>query len=91
MRVEAYTQVQQLYKTKKNGRINAGTGVSYSDKVQISTIGKDIQAAKAAVANVPDVREEITAPIKAGIQAGTYSVTGEKFADKLLQKLEEMR
>ena len=59
--------------------------------VQISSFGKDIQTAKAAVAGSPDIREELTAPIKAKIQNGTYSVDNGSFAEKLLQKYEEMR
>ena len=91
MRIEAYTQVQQLYNTKKVNKAEAKSKVSFSDQLQISSIGKDIQTAKAAVAGSADVREDITAPIKAQIQAGTYEVNAESFADKLLKKYEEMR
>jgi len=78
MRIEAYTQVQQLYQSQK---------VSRTQKTQ----GKDFQTAKAAVAAAPDIREELTAPIKARIQNGTYGVDNASFAEKLLQKQEEMR
>lgn len=91
MRIEAYNQVQQLYNTKKPGQVKKTSGVSFSDQVQISSIGKDIQTAKAAVAASPDVREDVTAPIKASIAAGTYEVSAGSFADKLLAKYEEMR
>ena len=67
------------------------SNVSFSDRLQISSIGKDIQTAKAAVKGSSDIREEITAPIKASIQAGTYEVSAESFADKLLEKYEGMR
>ncbi len=91
MRIEAYNQVQQLYSTKKTSQIKKAAGTSFSDRLQISSIGKDIQTAKAAVAASPDVREDVTAPIKASIGAGTYQVSAESFADKLLAKYEEMR
>lgn len=90
MRIEAYTQVQQVYnttKTPKSFKINAA---SVRDAVQISQMGKDIQNAKQAVASTPDVREEIVAPLKASIQEGTYSVSNESFANKLLEKYEAM-
>ena len=60
-------------------------------RLQISSQGKDFQTAKAAVAAAPDIREELTAPIKARIQNGTYGVDNASFAEKLLQKQEEMR
>lgn len=91
MRIEAYTQVQQLYQTKKASRIKGSTSVTGTDTVQISSVGKDFQIAKAAVAACPDVREDVTAPIKASIAEGTYEVSSESFAEKLLKKYEEMR
>ncbi len=62
-----------------------------SDQLQISSIGKDIQTAKAAVAGSSDIREDVIAPIKAKLQNGTYEVSNESFADKLFAKYEEMR
>lgn len=91
MRIEAYTQVQQMYQTKKVNKSQQTGSVSRTDQVQISSLGKDIQTAKAAVAASPDIREDLTASIKAKVQNGTYSVDNGTFAAKLLQKYEEMR
>ena len=91
MRIEAYTQVQQLYQSQKVNRSQKTSVAAQTDKVQISSFGKDIHIAKAAVAASPDIREELTAPIKAKIQNGTYEVSNESFADKLLKKYEELR
>ena len=90
MRIEAYTQVQQLYNANKTVKTTKAQNVSVSDKIQISSIGKDFQAAKAAVDASGDIREELIAPLKAGIENGTYYVSGESFAEKLLQKYEEI-
>lgn len=46
---------------------------------------------KLALAGSSDIREDVTAPIKAKIDAGTYEVDMGSFADKLMQKYEEMR
>lgn len=92
MRIDAYTQVQQIYGAKKpNKTQNVTKSASFSDQLQISSIGKDIQVAKAAVASAPDVRSNLTSSIKASIDAGTYSVDAGSFADKLLAKYEELR
>ncbi len=88
MRIEAYTQVQQLYNPKVTAKASKAQNVSSYDKIQISSIGKDFQTAKAAVAAGSDIREELVAPIRAGIKSGTYNVSGERFADKLLQEYE---
>lgn len=91
MRIEAYNQVQQLYQTKKVSKAQKSGNVSHTDQLQISSMGKDFQAARAAVAGAPDIREELTAPIKAQVKSGTYSVDNATFAEKLLKKYEEMR
>lgn len=89
MRIEAYTQIQQAYKTKGTAKNEKTTATSFSDQVQISSMGRDIQVAKQAVANSPDVRKEITNPIKESIQNGTYEVSNSSFAEKLLEKYNE--
>jgi len=90
MSIDAYSQVQQIY---SNSKVNKTTKTqksgAVSDKVQISSIGKDIQTAKQAVNATPDIREDVTEPIKTAIKNGTYDVSGEDFADKLLAKLSE--
>lgn len=93
MRIEAYTQVQQIYNTSKadKNRMNTKVSAAESDRLEISGTARDYQIAKQAVAACADVREDVVAPLRKSIQAGTYEVSAEKFADKLLQKLEEMR
>ena len=91
MRIEAYNQVQQLYRSQRVNKSQKTTRTTFADQVQISSIGKDIQIAKAAVKASPDVRAELTAPIKEKIQSGTYSVETSSIAEKLIQKYEEAR
>lgn len=90
MRIESYTQVQQLYRTKKTAKAQQTSKKASSDQIQISSFGKDIQVAKNAVAASDDIRAELTAPLKASIANGTYQVSGESFAEKLLEKYEEI-
>ena len=91
MRIESFNQVSQIYQKQRIAKTHATTQAQAADRVQISSFGKDIQTAKAAVKASPDVRVELTAPIKEKIQSGTYSVDTSSFADKLIQKYEEMR
>lgn len=50
MRIEAYTQVQQVYGAKSRAKTQNAAKSANSDQIQISSIGKDIQTAKNAVA-----------------------------------------
>ena len=87
MRIEAYSQVQQIYSNNKVGKAQPTKKTNdVRDTVSFSSIGKDIQVAKQAVNAAPDVREDVVAKLKAAIKNGTYDVSGEAFADKLIDK-----
>ena len=89
MRIEAYNQVAQLYQTSntKNTTQAAKTNGMGRDQVQISSKGKDYHVAKPAVADAADIREDKVADIKARIKNGTYDVSPDDFAEKLLSKM----
>lgn len=91
MRIEAYTQVQQLYQNRKVNKTQQSTSTTRTDEVQISSLGKDIQTAKAAVNAAPDVREDVVSSLKSQVQSGNYQVENSAFAQKLMEKYEEMR
>ncbi len=90
MRVDALSQIQQVYGVNKSRRTSKTASTSSArDAVEISSIGRDIQTAKTAVKESPDIRQEKVAALKSKIQSGTYDVSGESFADKLMQKFGE--
>ena len=91
MRIEAYSQIQQIYNTNRTTKTQEKKNVRPPDQLQISSMGRDMQIAKEAARAASDIREEVTAPLKASIEAGTYHVSTESFADKLFSKYEEMR
>ena len=86
MRIDAYAQEQQLYQTKKVQKAEPAKKGGFSDQLQISNMGKDLQVAKSAVAQAPDVRADVVASLKEQINNGTYQVSGESFAEKVLEK-----
>ena len=86
MRIEAYTQVQNLYQASKVNKPQKTQKVGFMDQLQISSVGKDIQTAKMAVNNTPDIRMDLVSKIKGQIDAGTYSVDSDSFAEKLFAK-----
>lgn len=91
MRIEAYSQVQKLYSAKSASKASKTGRTARADAVEISNTGKDFQAVKKAVDESADIREELVAPIKAKINSGTYQVSGESFAERLIQRYNEQR
>ncbi len=91
MRIDAYNAISQTYGVKGKYKTEAAAKKSSTDKVEISDFGRELQVAKKAVAGAPDVRADRVAELKSQIQNGTYNVSGESFAEKLMAKYEEMR
>lgn len=85
MRIDAYNAVSQMYQTSvQNKKVSAEKKVNKDDKLEISQAGKDINVAKKAIAEAPDVRAERVEMIKKQMAEGTYNVSMEAVADKIL-------
>lgn len=86
MRIDGMQKVAQLYSSNNAAKAEKKKVELQKDKVQISQAGRDYQVAKKAVAESPDVREELVARIKNKVQAGTYEVSGNAFAEKVIER-----
>ena len=87
MRIEAYNQVAQIYKSNKiAGTAKTAKAGAARDEVQISSFGRDFQIAKQAVQEASDIRTDKVAELKSKVNAGNYSVDNGDFASKLLAK-----
>ena len=88
MRIDAYNQIQQLYNSKKINKTEEPKAAkrSFTDQLMLSSAGKEIQTAKQAVKNSPDVRQDLVNSIKEKMNNGTYEVDVNDFAEKLMEK-----
>jgi negative regulator of flagellin synthesis FlgM len=84
MRIDAYTQVCQIYGTDKKSNVKQDIKTGKNDQLEISQQGRDYQVAKKAVAEASDVREDLIAKYRAEIQSGSYDVSGSEFANKVI-------
>ena len=87
MRIDAYNAINQIQATSKLNKMNATQKSTAADKVEISQAGREFQIAKKAVAESPDIRIDLVNDIKGRIGDGTYNVTDDDFADKMIQKI----
>ena len=86
MRIDAYNQISQLYQTTKVKQAQGVKKNTPSDAFEISQAGKDYQTVVSAVKEASDVREDKVNKIKAQLASGTYNVTGEEFANKMIER-----
>lgn len=90
MRIDAYNQISQVYGVKGKVKTTQVNRAAQTDRLEISSLGRDMQIAKQAVSNAPDVRMDKANQLKSQIQNGTYDVDSSSFADMLLQKFSEI-
>ena len=90
MRIDGIQKVAQIYSSNSAVKTEKKRKAAEQDNVQISQVGRDFQIARNAVKNAPDVREDIVADIKSRVEAGTYDVSGDAFAEKVISRYNQM-
>ena len=86
MRVDALNHVSQLYQAANTKKVNKTEKIQKKDSYVISQSAKDYQVAKQAVAETEDIREDRVAELKEALASGTYNVSAQEIADKIVSK-----
>ena len=86
--VSGVLETYKVYKTdEKYPVLKTGRQEDLKDTVAISDKAQDYQSVRIALANVPDVREELVAAIKMKYEANKNVVSASEIADKLIDKI----
>lgn len=86
MRVDAVNQISQIYKPSGSRKYNKQDSVSKRDAYEISQSAKDYQVAKNAVAEAADIREDKVAQLKEALASGSYNVSAQEVAEKIVSR-----
>lgn len=65
------------------------TNISSDDKVELSSRAMDLKEMQSQAMSSPDVRTEKVQQIKTNIENGTYSISSEKIAERLIEEAME--
>lgn len=76
------TQPKILPKNRPKGLVSSRP----ANAASLSPLEKGMAVAEAALAGVPDTREEIVAELKERIEKGEYKVSGEEIAEMMLRR-----
>ncbi|MCH5267632.1 MAG: flagellar biosynthesis anti-sigma factor FlgM [Lachnospiraceae bacterium] len=87
MRVDALNQVSQIYQQAKPKKTAKTDNAYTKDEFQISREAKDYQVAKQAVSEASEIREDKVAQYKEALASGTYNVSSQEIAEKMVSKL----
>ncbi len=86
MRIDAYNKVSQLYSTNNVKKTAKPSKTGFSDKLEISQTGLDYRVAKQAVTQASDAREDRVNEIKKRIESGTYNISMEEVAERIVNR-----
>lgn len=86
MRVDAINHVSQLYKPTGTKKVGKAEEAGKRDAYEISRSARDYQVAREAVREAADVREDKVAYFKEALASGTYNVSSQEIAEKVVSK-----
>ncbi|HSB68316.1 MAG TPA: flagellar biosynthesis anti-sigma factor FlgM [Candidatus Methylomirabilis sp.] len=75
---------KKVAKAYKQPPAEASTGVG-TDRLEVSDRARALQTAADALRQLPDIRTDKVEHLKAQIKAGTYQVSGEQIAERILK------
>ncbi|HHX61557.1 MAG TPA: flagellar biosynthesis anti-sigma factor FlgM [Epulopiscium sp.] len=88
MKINQMQQIAEIYGATSTRKVpSKGVKTSEKDKLEISATAKDFQTALKAAKNSPDIRTEKVEKIKAQMASGTYNVSAEEVAKKMMAEL----
>ena len=92
MRINGIKNINNAYKVNATDRISKISKVKKEkDSLAISDVAKELQIAKKAVKNTPDIRYDKVNDIKKRMKSGSYDVTTKEVADKIIDRYFDKR
>lgn len=88
MRVDALNQISKIYQANNTMITTKIDKAGTSDKFELSGLGQDIQTVTQALKDIPEIREDKVVKIKSEIEGGTYKVSDDDLAQKLIEQYE---
>jgi negative regulator of flagellin synthesis FlgM len=85
---ETTANLVDAYRTADNIKKETKTSGTFpqNEKIELSSDVKDFNQIRKALDNIPDIREDKVQQIKKQINEGTYNVSGEKIAEKMVSE-----
>ncbi|NMA84511.1 MAG: flagellar biosynthesis anti-sigma factor FlgM [Epulopiscium sp.] len=85
MKINNIHQISKIYEATSTRKISSKTNKNgEKDKLEISTTARHYQTGINAVKNSPDIRQDKVDKIKRQMESGTYNVSAEEVAKKMM-------
>ena len=87
MRIDVVNRMYDVYSVQADMAMKNVNKPQGRDKVDLSNEAKEFTTVKKLVANTEEVREDKVRELKEKMDQGTYDVTAEQVASKILSKI----
>ncbi len=78
------SDLRDCLRAESEKQLNSGTVSPPSERVDLSSAARDIQHLRDAVSKLPDVREAKIQEVQKALKDGTYNVTADQIAGKMV-------
>lgn len=86
MKINGIHNIYEAYQSQMNSSVEKAKKVSEKDQVSLSNNAKDFSSVYKMLSEVPDVRTQKVEQIKQAMNSGTYNVSSEQVAEKILSQ-----
>lgn len=86
MRIDGFNKIGQILSSNNINKSKKTERGSYGDRLELSRTGNDYSFAKQVMAQIPDIREDKVNDIKERMKSGTYNVSMEEVAEKIISR-----
>ncbi len=87
MKISSVSGVYDVYRSKPAVSGKKSTGGSKKDDLKVSDKAKEFQVALKSALSSADIREDKIESIKERIENGTYNISAEDIADKIISHM----
>lgn len=87
MRITGIGNIIDTYKLQKSTVVENKKNIKGKDVLDISSTAKEYQIAQKAIAQLPDIRMDKIQDIKDKIESGSYNISANEIADKIVTSI----
>lgn len=88
MKINRVDRIMQTYRSMDSKKAQSKDKTSIKDELEVSEKAIDYQFAINKLKELPSIRKEKADKIKGEIASGTYSIDGNKIAERMLETIE---
>ncbi|ACB85804.1 flagellar biosynthesis anti-sigma factor FlgM [Natranaerobius thermophilus] len=88
---KSISQLDKVQKIEKTGKGRGGEGAKKKDSLELTGLSKEIKVAREKISQLDSQEKARVNELKESIQSGTYDVSGDEIAGKIIETAREVQ